>query len=290
MIQGSYVALITPFREGEVDYAALEKLVDWHVEQGTDGLVPCGTTGESPTLSMAEHERVIEAVVKHAAGRIPVMAGTGANSTAEAIELTSFARKIGADSSLQVSPYYNKPEPEGMYRHFKAISEAAGLPMVLYNIPSRTGREIALETILRLAEDKNVVGVKAAAGSTDRVTEIVRKTDLVVLSGDDSMTLPFMVVGGKGVISVAANIIPADVKAMVDRFLNGDAKGAQELHLKMFDVFKMLFIETNPIPIKAAMHRLGLIEDGGMRLPMYPPTEEHRARIETVMRGYGLLK
>nr|HRU05767.1 4-hydroxy-tetrahydrodipicolinate synthase [Candidatus Brocadiia bacterium] len=212
MMQGSYVALVTPFRDGKVDYGALERLVNFHVEQGTDGVVPCGTTGESPTLSMKEHEEVVAATVRFAAGRIHVMAGTGANSTSEAVELTRAAEEAGANSALLVSPYYNKPEPEGMYLHFKTVAESVGIPLVLYNIPSRTGREIALETLVRLSEIKNITGLKAACGSTDRVTEVVRRTKLEVLSGDDSMTLPFMSVGAKGVISVAANIVPTDVR------------------------------------------------------------------------------
>ena len=288
MLQGSYVALTTPFKDGEVDFATLERLVEWHVEQGTDGLVPCGTTGESPTLSMQEHEKVIETVARRAAGRVPVMAGTGANSTAEAIHLTTFAAKVGADSCLLVSPYYNKPEPEGMYLHFRAIAESADIPMVLYNVPSRTGREIALDTVYRLAEIKNIAGLKAAGGSADRVSQVVLNTDLDVLSGDDSMTLPFMAVGAKGVISVAANVIPADVKAMTRVFLDGDATRARELHLKMFPLFKALFVETNPIPIKAAMAMLGLIGPD-MRLPMCPPTETSRVVVERALRDYGVL-
>lgn len=288
MLQGSYVALATPFKDGAVDFATIDKLVDWHVEQGTDGLVPCGTTGESPTLDMQEHIRVVEAVVRRSAGRLPVMAGTGANSTAEAVHLTKAAAKAGADGCLLVSPYYNKPEPEGMYRHFKAIAESADVPMTLYNVPSRTGREIALETIFRLAEIQNVVGLKAADGSSDNVSQVVRNTGLSVLSGDDSMTLPFMAVGAKGVISVAANVIPADVAGMVKAFLGGDAARAREMHLKMFPLFKAMFIESNPIPVKAAMAMTGLAGPE-MRLPMCEPTEAHRAAIEKVLREYGLL-
>ena len=289
MLQGSYVALVTPFRDGEVDFPAIGKLVDWHIEQGTDGLVPCGTTGESPTLSMAEHERVIECVVKAAAGRIPVMAGTGANSTAEAVELTEFAAKVGADSALLVSPYYNKPEPEGMYLHFREIAQRVPMPLVLYNVPSRTGRGIDLETVYRLAEIDNIKGLKAAAGDTERVTQVVRNTELSVLSGDDSMTLPFMAVGARGVISVVANVAPADVNAMVTAFLGGDAAGARDWHMKLFDLFKTMFIETNPIPVKAAMNMMGMIE-GEMRLPLSPPTDTHRAEIRRLITEYGLLK
>ena len=289
MLEGSYVALVTPFHDGDVDYASLERLVDWHVEQGTSGLVPCGTTGESPTLSVEEHERVIEVVVKRAAGRVPVMAGTGANSTREAIHLTAHAAKVGADFSLQVSPYYNKPEPEGMYQHFKTIAESVGIPLVLYNVPSRTGREIGLETIFRLAEIPNIAGVKAAGGSTDRVSEICRRTDLAVLSGDDSMTLPFMAVGARGVISVAANIVPADVRALVRSFLGGDSADARERHLRMFPLFKAMFIETNPVPVKAAMSMMGLVGPE-MRLPLTPPTEPNRETLARVLRDYGALK
>ena len=287
-LEGAYVALVTPFRDGEVDYDALERLVDWHVEQGTTGLTPCGTTGESPTLSMEEHERVIEVVVKRSAGRLPVMAGTGANSTDEAVRLTTHAEQVGADSALLVSPYYNKPEPEGMYLHFKAIADSVDIPLVLYNVPSRTGREISLDTVLRLAEIDNIVGLKAAGGSVDRVSEVVRRTGLTVMSGDDSMTLAFMAVGGRGVVSVAANIVPADVEALVRSFLDGDAAGARERHLKMFPLFKAMFIETNPIPVKAAMHMLGLVGPD-MRLPLSPPSEANRVRIAEVIRNYGLL-
>lgn len=288
MIQGSYVALVTPFRDGEVDCAALENLVDWHVEQGTHGLVPCGTTGESPTLSMEEHAKVIDIVIKRSGGRLPVMAGTGANSTSEAIHLTRAAAEMGADACLLVSPYYNKPEPEGMYRHFKAIAECTEVPLVLYNVPSRTGREIALETVFRLAEIENIVGLKAAGGDTDRVAEVVRKTGLDVLSGDDSMTLPFMAVGARGVISVAANLVPADVAKMVTKALAGDYAAAREMHLKMFPVFKAMFIESNPIPVKAAMAMAGLVGPE-MRLPLCEPAEPHRAQIENILREYGVL-
>ena len=287
-LQGSYVALVTPFRDGAVDYAALDRLVDWHVEQGTNGLVPCGTTGESPTLDMEEHIRVVEAVVQRSAGRLPVMAGTGANSTAEAVHLTQAAEKAGADGCLLVSPYYNKPEPEGMYRHFKAIAESAALPMTLYNVPSRTGREIALETVCRLAEIDNIVGLKAAGASNDRVSHVVRYTDLAVLSGDDSMTLPFMAVGARGVISVAANIVPAEVAKMVKAFLGGDATSARETHLRLFPLFRTMFIESNPIPVKAAMAMMGMIAPE-MRLPMSEPTPDHRTAIERTLRESGLL-
>ena len=289
MFQGSFVALVTPFKDGAVDYAQAEKLVEFHVQNGTAGLVPCGTTGESPSLSYREHEEFVAFIVKCAAGRLPVIAGTGANSTSEAIELTVAAAKAGADATLQVSPYYNKPEPEGMYRHFKAVAEAAGLPMVLYNIPSRTGREIALDTIYRLADDvKEVVAVKAAGGSTDRVTAVRRRTGLDILSGDDSMTLPFMAVGAAGVISVVANLIPRDIADMVEAALKGDFQTARAMHLRMFPVFKAAFLETNPIPVKAAMEMMGLCT-GELRLPLSAMQPGKRALLEQALRDYGVL-
>jgi len=289
MYEGSYVAMVTPYRGGAVDYECVERLVDFHAQNGTAGIVPCGTTGESPTLSPREHVEFVEFMVKCAAGRLPVIAGTGANSTSEAVELTVAAAKAGADATLQVSPYYNKPEPEGMYRHFKAVAEAAGLPIVLYSIPSRTGREIAIETICRLADDvKEVVALKAAGGSTDRVSEVCRRTRLDVLSGDDCMTLPFMSVGARGVISVVANFIPQDVAAMVAAALKGDYATAREMHLKMFPVFKAAFLETNPIPVKAAMEMLGLCPNE-LRLPLSPMQPDKKALLQKVLREYGLL-
>jgi len=290
MFQGSYVALVTPFKNGKVDYEAVERLIEFHLEKGTAGFVPVGTTGESPTLSMREHIEFIEFVVKTSAGRLPVIAGTGANSTSEAIELTVAAAKAGADATLQVSPYYNKPEPEGMYRHFRAIADAAKLPMILYNVPSRTGRQIALDTIVRLADAcKEVVGLKAADGSTHSVTLVRLKTDLDILSGDDSMTLPLIACGAKGVISVVANFIPRDVADMVGAALAGDYDDALERHLKMFPLFRAAFVETNPIPVKAAMEMLDLCS-AELRLPLSPMQQAHREILEKALRDYGLLK
>ena len=290
MFEGSYVALVTPFKDGAVNYERLEQLIEFHVRNGTTGLVPCGTTGESPTLSHGEHKEVIEFILKAVAGRLPVIAGTGSNSTAEAIELTVAAAKAGARATLQVAPYYNKPEPAGMFQHFKAVADAAHLPMILYNIPSRTGREIALDTIFRLADEvEEVVAVKAAGGSMDRVSEIVRRSNLDVLSGDDSLTLPMMAIGGRGVISVAANFIPRDVAAMVSAMLEGRVSEAREMHLKMFPVFKACFYETNPIPVNTAMELLGLCESE-MRLPLSSMRPENRARLASVLQDYGLLK
>ena len=290
MFEGSYVALATPFKNGGVDYERLEQLIEMHVQNGTAGLAPCGTTGESPTLSHQEHREVIAFVVKKAAGRLPVIAGTGSNSTREAVELTVAAAKAGAQATLQVSPYYNKPEPDGMFDHFKAIADAAHLPMILYNIPSRTGREIALETIFRLAEEvKEVVALKAAGGSMDRVSEVCSKTRLDVLSGDDSMTLPMMAIGAKGVISVVANFIPKDVAEMVSAALKGDFETARKLHLKMYPLFKAAFCETNPIPCKAIMELLGLCR-AETRSPLSALRPANRARVEQALRDYELLK
>jgi len=288
MFSGSIVALVTPFRKGEVDFDKLDELVEMHVKAGTDAILPCGTTGESPTLSHDEHDAVIERVVKTARKRIPVIAGTGSNSTAEALRLTRHAEGAGADASLQVCPYYNKPTQEGLYQHFKTIAEAVHIPIVLYNIPGRTGRNIDVDTMVRLAKIQNIVGVKEAAGSTDQVTEIVTRTRLTVLSGDDSMTLPFMSVGAKGVISVLANIVPKDVKAMVDAFAKGKLARAQELNAKLYPLSKAMFLETNPGPIKAAMHMMGMI-DPDMRLPMVLPGEAVEAKIRKALEDYGLL-
>ena len=288
MFEGSYVAIVTPFKNDQVDYDSLGKLIEMHVEQGTSGLVPCGTTGESPTVSHVEHKEIIRFVIKQAAGRIPVIAGTGSNSTAEAIELTRDAARAGADATLQVAPYYNKPEPEGMYRHFKAIADKSGLPMILYNIPGRTGRAIAMDTIIRLAEDvTEVVALKASDGSLDNVAEVRRNTKLDILSGDDSATLPMMSVGGQGVISVVANFIPRDVADMVAAALKGDFAAARKMHLKMFPVFKACFLETNPIPVKTAMGLLGLCSDE-LRLPLSAMQPPARAALVAALTEYGL--
>ena len=288
MFSGSIVALVTPFRKGVVDFDKLDELVEMQVKAGTDGIVPCGTTGESPTLSHDEHDAVIERVVKAAGGRCPVIAGTGSNSTDEAIRLTRHAEKAGADASLQVCPYYNKPTQEGLYEHFKTVAESVAIPVLLYNIPGRTGRNIDVETMARLGEIRNIVGVKEAAGSTDQVTEILTRTRLTVLSGDDSMTLPFMSLGAKGVISVVANIVAKDVKTMVHAFLQGDPARAQKLNAKLYPLSKAMFIETNPGPIKAAMEMLGWI-GAEMRLPMVPPGKAAREKIRKALEDYGLL-
>ena len=290
MFSGTFVALITPFADGQVDYEPLNDLIEFHLESGTDGIVPVGTTGECPTLSYDEHKRVIEHVVNTVDGQIPVIAGTGSNSTAEAIEMTDFAKNIGVDASLQVAPYYNKPTQEGFYQHFKAIADEVDLPMVLYNIPGRCGGSgLTAETVARLAEHENVVAVKEATGKLDMASEIAMRCDLTILSGDDSLTLPLASIGGKGVISVVANIVPADVKAMTDLILEGDLVSARKWHRKLFALAKnMLSLATNPIPIKAAMAMLNMASDE-MRLPMTELDQAQATVLRQALKAYGLL-
>jgi 4-hydroxy-tetrahydrodipicolinate synthase len=287
---GVTVALITPFRGGEVDFEALGRLVGWHVEQGTDCLAPVGTTGESPTLDHDEHERVIAHVVERAAGRIKVMAGTGSNSTREAIRLTRSAQRAGADAALLVGPYYNKPTQEGYYRHFAAVAEAVELPLVLYNIPGRTGSNILPETVTRLAELPPVVGIKEATGSLDQASQIAALCDLTILSGDDSLTLPLMSIGGRGVVSVVGNLVPRDMKALVTAFDAGRVAEARDWHRKLFPLCRdMLGAATNPIPIKTAMRLLGR-DTGELRLPMCPMDAAGEARVRQTLVNYGLLR
>jgi 4-hydroxy-tetrahydrodipicolinate synthase len=292
MFSGSMVALVTPFRNDKVDWACLDKLVDMHVQTGTDALVPCGTTGESPTLSYEEHEQVIEAVIKRAAGKIPILAGTGSNSTAEAVFLTRHARDAGASGSLQVAPYYNKPTQEGLYLHFGSIAEECGdFPMVLYNIPGRCGVEISVATIARLHKDyPSIVGVKHATGSIDGASELLAACpDIEVYSGDDSMTFPLMALGGKGVISVIANLIPKEVKAMTAPALAGNWSEARKQHFALFGLAKaMLSLETNPIPIKTAMALKGMIAEE-FRLPMCKMAAGNKEKLRAIMTQAGLL-
>jgi 4-hydroxy-tetrahydrodipicolinate synthase len=285
------VALVTPFKDGAVDYGTLDALVDFHIAAGSDALVPCGTTGESPTLSHEENDKVIAAIARRAKGRIPVIGGTGSNCTEEAIEMTQAARKNGADGSLQVAPYYNKPTQEGLFQHFAAIAKAVDFPHILYNIPGRCGVEISVDTMVRLRDaHKNIVAVKHATGSMDGASELVSRTDLAVISGDDSMTLPIMSVGGVGAISVLANIVPKDVKAMCDAALKGDWETARQWHLKMFKLAKgLLTLEVNPIPIKAAMGMMKLIPADEMRLPMTRIAAANREKLAAALKEYGIL-
>ncbi len=284
MFSGAFTALVTPFRNGEVDVEALENLVEFQIGQGIHGLVPCGTTGETPSMSEAEDRLVIGTVVRVANGRVPVIAGTGSNSTDMAIKYTKMAEEEGADGSLQVSPYYNKPTQEGLYRHFAAIAESTSLPIVLYNIPGRTSINISAETTARLAEIPNIVGTKEATHSMDMASDIRRLCgeDFDILSGDDSLTLPLMSLGGRGVISVAANVAPAVVSDMVNALLIGDFERGRELHYDLLPLCRALFIETNPIPVKTAASILGLCSDE-MRLPMIPLAGENLDTLRRVM-------
>lgn len=286
---GCTVALVTPFKDGEVDYQALVRLVNWQIEQGTPIISPVGTTGESPTLSHEEHERVIATVVETAAGRAKVMAGTGSNATTEAIRLTRFAQRAGADASLQVAPYYNRPTQEGLFAHFAKIAESVDLPLILYNIPARTGRNMEPETVERLAKIDTIVGIKEAAGSLDQVSDLVVRTNLTVLSGDDSLTLPMMSVGAEGVVSVVANLVPKDVMELVAAFQAGQIAQARALHQALFPLCRdLLGLATNPIPLKLAMQLLGR-GNGELRLPLVPPDEASLGRLRQSLIAYGLL-
>lgn len=289
MFAGLTVALITPMKGTAVDYDALRKLVDWHVAEGTDCLAPVGTTGESPTLDHTEHEKVIATVVEQAKKRIKVMPGTGSNSTSEALRLTKFAKSAGADGALMVGPYYNKPTQEGYYRHFATVAEACDLPIVLYNIPGRTGSNINPDTIARIAKHTSVVAIKEATGSMDQASSIAALCDLTILSGDDSLTLPLMSIGGRGVVSVVGNIVPRDMKALVAAFEAGKMAEAIKWHYKLFNLCRdMLGAATNPIPLKTAMKLLGR-DTGDLRLPLCPMDAEGEAKIRKTLVAYGLL-
>lgn len=289
---GTFTAIVTPFRDGKLDDRAFEKLIRAQIKSGVDGIVPVGTTGESPTLSVEEHIRVIELAVQGAQGKVRILAGTGANCTEEAIHLTQAAQEVGADGTLQVAPYYNKPTQEGLFQHFHAIARATKLPIVLYSIPGRCGVEIAVDTVNRLAHDSvNIIGIKEAGGNCDRVSQLRQSLgkDFVIMSGDDSLTLPFMAVGADGVISVASNVIPREVVHMVRAFAMGKPAVALKLHQKFYPLFKDLFIETNPIPVKAALAELGMIAEE-YRLPMVQMSAGNRAVLVQTLRSIGLVK
>jgi len=291
MFTGTYTAIVTPFHHGQLDEAALERLIRFQIKGGVDGIVPVGTTGESPTVNYEEHIQIIAWSVKFAARKIKVLAGTGANSTSEAIYLTQEAEKVGVDGSLQVAPYYNKPTQEGLYQHFKAVAKATKLPIVLYSIPGRCGVEIAVDTVKRLAHDcKNVLGIKEAGGSCDRVSQLraALGPKFEILSGDDSLTLPFLSVGADGVISVASNVAPKEVSQMVKAFARGDAKKAMALHTKFFPLFKDLFIETNPTPVKAALAMMKIIAEE-YRLPLVPMHPKNWEALRTTLKRCGVL-
>lgn len=290
VFQGSMVAVVTPFKDGRVDEAKVRELVEFHIKNGTDVLVPCGTTGESPTLSHDEHRRVIELAIQTANKRIPVVAGTGSNSTAEAIDLTRFAKNAGADGALVVLPYYNKPTQQGLIAHCRAIADAVDLPLILYNIPGRTGINMLPETLAALADHPNIVGMKEATGNLEQMTHdiVLCGAKLSFLSGDDTLTLPLMAVGGKGVISVVANIVPRDVADLTRAFLGGDWKRAREIHLKLFPLCQAMFLETNPIPVKTAMALMGMI-GGELRMPLCPMSEANLSKLKAALRAYGLI-
>ena len=288
MYEGAYTAIVTPFnRDGSVDFGKLRDLIEFQIRNGIDGIVPVGTTGESPTLDVQEHEKVIETSIQVANKRIKVIAGTGANSTAEALELTRHAQAAGADATLQVTPYYNKPNQTGLIRHFSAVADL-GLPTVLYNIPGRSGREIAVETVVELAKHPNIVALKEAGGSVDRVSQIATRCNIEILSGDDSLTLPMMSVGALGVISVVSNVAPKPVADMVHAALKGDWAEARALHLKYYRLFTDLFIDTNPIPVKAAMAMMGLIEEV-YRLPLCEMSDKLKNQLREVLKQLGLV-
>jgi 4-hydroxy-tetrahydrodipicolinate synthase len=290
MFTGSLVAIVTPFRNGKVDERALGDLIEFQIANGTDGIVPCGTTGESATLSHEEHDRVVAVTVEAVRRRVPVIAGTGSNSTDEAIALTQHAKAAGADGALLITPYYNKPMQEGLFRHYKAVAEAVDLPLILYNIPGRTAVNMTPATVARLSAVRNIVAIKEGAGSVQQVSEIIQFCGdrMTVLSGDDALTLPMMAVGAKGVITVTANIAPADMAAMVDAYAAGNLAEAKRLHHKLYPLFTALFYETNPIPVKAALAMMGKI-DGELRLPLSPMATDTREKLARVMKEYGLI-
>jgi 4-hydroxy-tetrahydrodipicolinate synthase len=292
MFTGTYTALVTPFKDGQLDLPAFERLIKRQIKAGVDGIVPVGTTGESPTVSYDEHVAVIKHAVKCAAGKVKVLAGTGANATTEAIYLTQAAEEAGANGSLQVAPYYNKPTQEGLFQHFRAIARATKLPIVLYSIPGRCGVEIGVETVRRLAEEcSNIIGIKEAGGTPDRVSQIraVLGAGFDILSGDDSLTLPFMSVGAKGVISVASNVIPKEVATMVRAFASGKPDQALKLHARYYPLFKDLFVETNPVPVKTALAMLGQIEEE-FRLPLVGMTLKNRETLKSTLKACRVLK
>ena len=291
MIRGAIVAIVTPFRDGKVDEEALRRLIEEQIACGTDGIAPCGTTGESTTLSHEEHDRVIEMTVEAVNKRVPVIAGTGSNSTAEAIRLTKHAWQAGVDAALIVCPYYNRPTQEGLYLHYRAIAEEVPIPIIVYNIAGRTGVNMSTETLARLAQLPNIVGVKEASGSLKQMSDVIRLCgpDFTVLSGDDIFTLALMAMGGQGVISVISNVVPGDMAAMVDAFAAGDLAKAQALHHRMTPLIDALFIETNPIPVKAALAMMGKIAYD-LRLPLCRMGEKNEAALRGVMQQYGLIK
>ncbi|MBI2987168.1 MAG: 4-hydroxy-tetrahydrodipicolinate synthase [Deltaproteobacteria bacterium] len=290
MFAGSIVAMVTPFKDGKVDWESLEGLVEFHVKNGTHGIVPCGTTGESATLSHQEHEDVIKAVVKAVKKRVPVIAGTGSNSTEEAVRLTREAEKSGADGALLISPYYNRPTQEGIYQHYKKVAGSVGIPLIVYNIPGRTGSKIEPETLARLSEIKNIAGVKEATGSVDQAIDVIRLANprFAVYSGEDSLTFSLMALGGKGVISTVANVAPKEMSELAQACLKGDWEKGRNLQLKLVPLIRAVFIETNPIPIKTALSLMGKCR-GDLRLPLTPMSEGNLKKLKQAMTDFGLI-
>ena len=290
MFKGSIVAIITPFKEGKVDEETYRKLIEFQIENNPSAIVPCGTTGESATLSIEEHSRVIDIAVEAVNKRVPVIAGTGGNSTSEAIELTMHAKKAGADATLQVTPYYNKPSQEGLFRHFTAIADAVSLPQVLYNVPGRTGVNLLPETVARLAERPEIVAIKEASANLGQMAEIVRLAgdSLTLISGDDNLTLPILSIGGKGVISVVANIVPRDNAEMLKAWEDGNIEKAKTLYLKLLPLWQAMFYETNPVPVKTSLALMGKIRDE-LRLPLAPMTATNLEKLKNALRDYGVL-
>jgi len=288
MFSGSLCAIVTPFKNGKIDEEKLAALVEFQIKNGTKGIVPCGTTGESATLSHEEHHRVIKIVVDTVAGRVPVIAGTGSNSTDEALSLTRFAKESGANAAILITPYYIKPTQEGLYRHYRKIADDVDIPQILYNVPARTGVSINPETVERLARHPNIVAIKDVTGSIDYASEIRSRCDITILSGNDSLNLPLLSIGAKGAISVAANVIPRLVSDMIDSFLSGDTKKAEEIHKKIFPLTKALLIETNPIPVKAALEMMGMI-GGEIRMPLTPLSDNCASILRTEMEKLELL-
>jgi len=289
MFKGCFTAIVTPFKKGKVDEEALRNLIQFQLKKGIDGIVPCGTTGESPTLSFEEHKRVIEITIEEVKGKVPVIAGTGSNNTKEAEELTRFAKEAKADAALVITPYYNKPTPKGMEAHYRCLN-AIGIPIIIYNVPSRTGVNIPPNTVAKLSHLPHIVGIKEASGDMDQVSSIVSlsKDDFCVLSGNDSDTLPILSLGGKGIISVVSNIIPEEIAKMVEVYLNGDTEEARQIHYKVYPLCKAMFIETNPLPVKTAMARLGMIEKE-WRLPLEGMEGENEEKLEKALADYGLI-
>ncbi len=290
--KGAFVAIVTPFIDGQVDEQGLRDLIEFQIENGTSGIVPCGTTGESATLTHEEHHRVVELTVKAVNGRVPVLAGTGSNSTAETIELTRHAKAAGADGSLMITPYYNRPSPEGLYQHFKAVAEAVDIPIILYNVPSRTGVNMTPETVARCAAIANIVGIKEATANLSQISEVIRlcPPGFVVMSGDDFTALPTIAIGGMGLISVTSNVAPRDMATVIDQALAGNYAQAQAAHYKLFPLMTAMFLETNPVPAKKSLELMGRIKSGTPRLPLAEMTEASVAKLKTALSSYGLIQ